>query len=86
MIAGSINTDLALMGPRDIIPYRIGIFAFVSMLMVTAYSGFEFFYEAVRHVPGPSHNAVIICLKSGMGKQRSRVSQRTKRFNNRKLP
>ncbi len=58
-LAGTINTDIALMGKRDIIPYRIGVFGFISLVMVTAYSGFEFFYEAIRHVPGPMHHAVI---------------------------
>jgi hypothetical protein len=47
-----------MMGSRDIIPYRIGIFAFVSLVTVTAYSGFDFFYEAIRHVPGPHFHAV----------------------------
>jgi hypothetical protein len=32
------------MGKRDIIPYRIAVFGFTALLMVTAYSGFEFFY------------------------------------------
>lgn len=58
-LAGTINTDIALMGKRDVIPYRIGVFAFISLVMVTAYSGFEFFYETIRHVPGPMHHAVI---------------------------
>jgi hypothetical protein len=47
-----------MMGSRDIIPYRIGVFAFVSLVAVTAYSGFDFFYEAIRHVPGPQFHAV----------------------------
>ena len=29
-----------MMGPRDYIPYRVGVFAFMSLVMVTAYSGF----------------------------------------------
>jgi hypothetical protein len=55
-----MNTDAVMLGRRDVIPYRIGVFGFTALVMVTAYSGFEFFYETIRHVKGPMHHAVII--------------------------
>jgi hypothetical protein len=66
--AGTISTDLVLLGSRDLIPYRVGIFAFVSLVMVTAYSGFDFFYEAIRHVPGPHFHAVFLYIKKDLVK------------------
>jgi len=71
--AGTISTDIALLGSRDLIPYRVAIFGFVSLVMVTAYSGFDFFYEAIRHVPGPHFHAVFFILKPDLVKQRSRI-------------
>lgn len=72
--AGTISTDLAMLGSRDLIPFRVGVFGFISLVMVTAYSGFDFFYEAIRHVPGPHFHAVKILFTKDLVRKCSRIS------------
>lgn len=47
-----------MMGTRDLIPYRAAIFVFATTVTLMSYYSFEFFYESVRHVPGPHFHAV----------------------------
>jgi hypothetical protein len=75
--AGSVNTDVGMLGPRDLIPYRTAIYILASVGLGMAYYNFEFFYEAIRHVPGPHFHAVMFFSQSELVRQRSRVGQRT---------
>lgn len=52
-----------MLGARDLIPYRVSIYVFTAAVTIMSYYGFEFFYETVRHVPGPHFHAVILFLK-----------------------
>jgi hypothetical protein len=73
------------MGPRDIIPYRVGVFAFVTLLSITAYTGFDFFYEVIRHVPGPSFHAVHFVIIIELVRERAHISKWSQLGDNIKL-
>ncbi len=64
--AGSISTDAALLGARDLIPYRTAIYILSTAVSIMAYYNFEFFYETIRHVPGPHFHAVIFLSQSDL--------------------
>lgn len=64
--AGSISTDAVMLGARDLIPYRTAIYILTTTVSIMAYYNFEFFYESIRHVPGPHFHAVIFLSQSDL--------------------